>query len=65
MKFRSPWVDPRVRPEQVHAYLGARGWKEVGPAGDPHLLRYERTDGGEDDPTLFVPRKVDDGTGLQ
>ena len=68
MKFRNPWVDPRVvrvRPEQAQAYLSLRGWKNLGPAGDPHLLRYERADGGEYGPTLFVPRKVDDGPGLR
>jgi hypothetical protein len=68
VKFRNPWVDPRVvrvRPEQVQAYLNQRGWRGLGPASDPHLLRYERTDGGDDGPTLFVPRKVDQGPGLQ
>lgn len=68
MKFRNPWVDPRVlqvRPEQVQAYLSLRGWKELGPASDPHLLRYKRADGNENAPTLFLPRKVDEGPGLQ
>jgi hypothetical protein len=54
-----------MRPEQVQAYLSLRGWKCLGPAGDPHLLRYEQADGNEDAPTLFVPRKTDDGAGLQ
>jgi hypothetical protein len=68
VKFRNPWVDPRVaqaRPEQVQAYLSLRGWKELGPACDPRLLRYERADGNEDAPTLFLPRVVDDGPSLQ
>src|SRR5438477_10802415 len=67
MKFRNPWIDPRVlrlRPEQVRGYLAGRGWKEVGPAADPNLLRYE-IEGNEDAPTLFVPVRADDGPGLQ
>jgi hypothetical protein len=68
MKFRNPWIDPRIvqmRIEQVQAYLSLRGWKCLGPAGDLHLLRYERADGNENAPTLFLPRIVDEGPGLQ
>jgi hypothetical protein len=67
MKFRNPWVDPRVeqvRPEAVEAYLDRNGWKRVGPASNPHLLRYEM-EGREDAPTLFVPLRIDEGPGLQ
>jgi hypothetical protein len=35
MKFRNPWIDPRItelRPEAVEEYLFARGWKRVGPS---------------------------------
>jgi hypothetical protein len=66
MKFRNPWIDPRVvglRPEQVQAYLSRCGWKSTGPASDPHLLRYERE--GEDTPTLFVPLEPGAGPVLQ
>ena len=63
MKLRNPWIDPRVaqlRPESVQAYLLDRGWKSVGPASDPHLVRFERAE-DEDAPTLFVPLQSDDG----
>jgi hypothetical protein len=44
MKFRNPWIDPRIteaRPDDAQAYLTGRGWKLVGPAADPSLLRYQ------------------------
>jgi hypothetical protein len=68
MRFRNPWIDPRVvglRPEQVQAYLSRRGWRSAGPASDPHLLRYVRADAGEDAPTLFVPIEPGEGPVLQ
>jgi hypothetical protein len=68
MKFRNPWIDPRVvqvRPEQAQAYLSRHGWRNIGRATDPHLLRYERADGSEEDPTLFVPVQADGGPALQ
>jgi hypothetical protein len=68
MKLRNPWIDPRVaqlRPESVQAYLLCHGWKSLGPAGDPHLLRFERAEEDEDAPTVFVPLQSDDGPGLQ
>jgi|SRR5208283_4140671 len=67
MKFRNPWIDPRiaqVRPENVQAYLTGHGWKLVGPASNPNLLRYE-VEGKLDAPTLFVPIQVDEGPALQ
>jgi hypothetical protein len=66
MKFRNPWIDPRVadlRPEVVQVYLAQHGWKEVGPAENPNLLRYETTD--PEAPTLFLPRRTDNGAALQ
>jgi hypothetical protein len=68
MKFRNPWIDPRVtrlRPEDVQAYLTRHGWRPAGPAGDPHLLRFERADGPEDGQTLFVPAEVRPGSLLE
>jgi hypothetical protein len=68
MKFRNPWIDPRItqaRPEDVQAYLTRHGWTAVGPASDPNLLRYERAEGGEDGPTLFVPVQVRPGSLLE
>jgi hypothetical protein len=66
MKFRNPWIDPRVadlRPEAVQVYLAQHGWKEVGLAENPSLLRYEIAD--PDAPTLFLPRQTDNGAALQ
>jgi hypothetical protein len=56
MKFRNPWIDPRVL--QVHAgaaqtYLRQRGWKPL-PAEQPNLLRFEGPPGG-DSRTVRVP----------
>jgi hypothetical protein len=69
MKFRNPWIDPRVvhvRPEDVRAYLERRGWKPVGPATDPNLLRYERAERAEEAPTLFMPvRAAEKGPPLE
>lgn len=61
MKFRNPWIDPRivrVRLEDVQAYLTRHGWTCVGPATDSSLLRYERVEENEDAPTLFVPERI-------
>lgn len=41
MKFRNPWIDPRilqVRPEAVRAYLLTHGWEYLGPAVMPDML---------------------------
>jgi hypothetical protein len=68
MKFRNPWVDPRVcqvQPEQVRRYLEHHGWKLTGPANDPNLIRYDVADNDEKAPTLFLPVRVDTGPGLQ
>jgi hypothetical protein len=67
MKFRNPWIDPRIaqaRPEDAQAYLTSRGWKLVGPATNPELLRYE-IEGNENAPTMFVPIRVGSGPALQ
>lgn len=67
MKFRNPWIDPRIvhaRPEDAQAYLIRHGWKQVGPATAPELLRYEMEE-DENAPTMFVPLRVDSGPGLQ
>jgi hypothetical protein len=67
MKFRNPWIDPRIvqlRPEEVQAYLTQHGWKPVGPAENPDLLRYE-VEANAEAPTLFVPVRVDSGPALQ
>jgi len=66
MKLRNPWIDPRigkVRAEDVLRYLTLHGWKLVGPASDPNLLRYEIMENASA-PTLFVPVRADDGPAL-
>jgi hypothetical protein len=68
MKFRNPWIDPRitqVTPEGIQTYLLQHGWKNLGPASNPYLLRFEVEDGNEEAPTLFVPVLVDEGPALQ
>jgi hypothetical protein len=68
VKFRNPWSDPRVtkvRPEDVQANLTRHGWKSVGPAADQHLIRFERVEGAEDAPALFVPAEVRPGSLLE
>ena len=68
MKFRNPWIDPRVtqlRPEDVQAYLTRHGWQSAGPASDAHLLRFECANAPEDGPTLFVPTQVRPGSLLE
>jgi hypothetical protein len=67
MKFHNPWIDPRIvqaRPEDVRTYLTRHGWKLVGPATNPELLRYE-VEGDENAPTVFVPIRVGSGAALQ
>jgi hypothetical protein len=67
MKFHKPWIAPRIiqaRPEDAQAYLTRHGWKLVGPATDPNLLRYE-IEGDETAPTVFVPIRVGSGPALQ
>jgi hypothetical protein len=66
MKFRNPWIDPRVadlRPETLQAYLTRHGWKEIGPAENARLMRYETSDANA--PTLFVPLQTGDGAAVQ
>jgi hypothetical protein len=67
MKFRNPWIDPRIvqaHPEDAQTYLTRHGWKLVGPASNPELLRYE-IEGDDNAPTLFVPIRIGSGPALQ
>ncbi len=67
MKFRNAWIDPRIvqlRPEDAQVYLTRKGWKLIGPAINPDLLRYE-IQGDASVPMVFVPIWVDEGAGLQ
>ena len=68
MRFRNPWIDPRivhVRPEDAKAYLVRRGWKAVGPAANPLLEMFEGPGNGDDAPTVLVPLQLDQGPLLQ
>jgi hypothetical protein len=68
MKFRNPWIDPRVaqvRPEQARAYLLDRGWRDLGPAANPNLVLFEGPGDGEDLPAVLLPLQRDEGPMLQ
>lgn len=68
MKFRNPWIDPRIvqaRPEAAQAYLRTHGWKLLGPAANPMLLLFEGPGDGTDAPAVLVPVQLDDGPMLQ
>ena len=68
MKFRNPWIDPRivqVRPEDAQAYLARLGWHLAGPGANPNLLLFDPPPDKEDGPTFMVPVRVDQGPALQ
>jgi hypothetical protein len=68
MKFTNPWIDPRiteVRPEAAQAYLLAHGWKPLGLATNPDLLRFEGPGREEDSPLALLPKRLDEGPLLQ
>jgi hypothetical protein len=57
MKFRNPWIDPRVvqvRSAAAQAYLRAHGWTLL-PAEQPNLLPFRGASGGDGSPTVHVP----------
>jgi hypothetical protein len=57
MKFRNPWIDPRVvrvRAESARAYLLGRSWRPL-PEGQENLLAFEAPGSGEDKPVVVVP----------
>lgn len=56
MKFRNPWIDPRVeqvRAGSLQAYLLRHGWT-VTAQGPGHLQSFERAS-GTDGPVVLVP----------
>jgi hypothetical protein len=68
MKFRDPWIDPRIaqlRPAEAKAYLVGRGWKSLGPASNPILEMFDRPGDREDTPSVLLPLKTDQGPMLQ
>jgi hypothetical protein len=69
MKFRNPWIDPRilqVRSSAAQAYLRQHGWNLLGPAEDnPDLLLFDGPGEGDANPIALVPRSTDQGPDLQ
>src|SRR5947209_3614263 len=57
MKFRNPWIDPRVvqvRSIAAQAYLREHGWKLLATE-QPNLLPFTGPSGGDPSPTVRVP----------
>jgi hypothetical protein len=57
MKFRNPWIDPRVaevRSEAAQAYLVQHGWTPL-PASQPYLLPFAGPKAGKNPPIVTVP----------
>jgi hypothetical protein len=68
MKFRNPWIDPRIvrlGPAEVKDYLVRHGWKSLGPGGNPILEMFEGPGAGEDTESVLVSLKTDQGPMLQ
>jgi hypothetical protein len=68
MKFRNPWIDPRIlqlRPEAVQAYLLSHGWEYLGPAMVPELLMFDTPEPRGEKPNVLLPLKLDDGALVQ
>jgi hypothetical protein len=57
MKFRNPWIDPRVvevRSKAAQAYLVQHGWKPLA-ADQPSLLPFVGPKAGKNPPIVQVP----------
>lgn len=57
MKFRNPWIDPRitqVRSASAEAYLLRKGWKPL-PAEQQHFLPFEGPSAGNGNVVVQVP----------
>jgi hypothetical protein len=57
MKFRNPWIDPRVvevRSKAAQAYLVEHGWKPLA-ADQPDLLPFAGPKSGKNSPIVRVP----------
>ncbi len=68
MKFRNPWIDPRilqVRPEAVQAYLLTHGWVYLGPAIMPDMLMFDTPQPRDDKPNVILPLKLEHGSQVQ
>jgi hypothetical protein len=68
MKFRNPWIDPRilqVPPQAVQAYLLGHGWEYLGPADLPDLLMFDTPQPRGDKPNVLLPLKLEHGDQVQ
>jgi hypothetical protein len=68
MKFRDPWIDPRilqVRPEAVRAYLLGHGWEHLGPAVVPDMLMFDTPQPRGDKPNVLLPLELEHGHQVQ
>ena len=62
MRFRNRWIDPRVlqvRMENAHNCLLQKGWRRIGPAENPILTVYEKTDVHGIPHTILAPLQLD------
>jgi hypothetical protein len=68
MKFRNPWIDPRilqVRPEAVQTYLLSHGWLYLGPALMPDMLMFDTPQPRDDKPNVILPLQLEHGSQVQ
>jgi len=68
MKFRNPWIDPRilqVHPEAVRAYLLGHGWQYLGPADVPDLEMFDTPEPRDDKPNVLLPLQLKHGPQVQ
>jgi len=65
MKFGDPWIDPRilrVSPAATRQYLADHGWRPLGPAANPELLRFDGPGAaGDEAPSVLLPTRLDEG----
>jgi hypothetical protein len=64
MKFRNPWIDPRilqVRPEAVRAYLVNHGWEYLGPSEVGNMQMFDTPDPRGDKPNVLLPPNLEHG----
>jgi hypothetical protein len=68
MKFRNPWIDPRIMqvcPNAVRAYLLSHGWEYLGPAAVPDFLMFDTPEPRGDKPNVLLPLKMEHGPQVQ
>jgi hypothetical protein len=61
MKFRNPWVDPRVlqlKATDAEAYLANHGWKPMTPYST-NVTAYSRSGDAADGPIVYVPTRYE------